>query len=98
METGRSGKVSNPAMMREAEIGLLLSFAQDLWEPDADRNHERKCLYLAFRMGGYNVEFVTEEDIQAGKHKHLKAIITTGNHVERATARELLKFVRNGGM
>jgi hypothetical protein len=96
-ETGQFEKVVHPATMRRGDIGLLLSFAQDLWEPDTDRNHERKCIYLAYRMGGYNVEFITEEDIQAGKHKHLKAIITTGNYLERATARELLKFIRGGG-
>jgi hypothetical protein len=96
-ETGQFEQIVHPATVRRADVGLLISFAQDLWDPDPDRNHERKCIYLACRFGGYNVEFVTEEEIQAGKWKHLKAIITTGNHLERATARELKKFIRGGG-
>lgn len=96
-ETAQFEKVAYDAKPRRPDVALLISFAQDLWDPDPDRNHERKCIYLASRIGGYNMEFITEEEIQAGKYKHLRAIVTTGNHLERATARELLKFINTGG-
>jgi hypothetical protein len=90
-----------PAQVRSAEVGLLISFAQDLWEPEPAYNHERKCLYLALRQMGFAVDFISEEDIQAGRHKNraqpLAAIYIIGNHLETTTARELKRWVFNDG-
>src|SRR5262249_40416863 len=68
-ETGQMEHVVFPAKVREAEVGMLISFAQDVWETDPAYNHERKCLYLALRQMGFAVDFITEADIQAGRHK-----------------------------
>jgi hypothetical protein len=97
-ETGLFEEVAFPAKVRRGEVGLLLSFAQDLWDADPAYNHERKCLYLALRQSCFGVEFVTEEDIQEGRHKDLKVIWIVGNHLETATARALKEWVKGGGV
>ncbi len=83
---------------RSAQVAMLISFAQDLWDTDPAYNHERKCLYLALRQMQYPVDFVTEEDIQEGKHKDYKTIYLVGNHLERATANALKEWVKEGGV
>jgi hypothetical protein len=100
-ETGQMEDVVFPAKVRPAEVGMLISFAQDLWEPEPAYNHERKCLYLALRQAGFAVDFITEADIQAGRHrdpkKPLSTIYIIGNHLETVTARELKRWVFNDG-
>jgi hypothetical protein len=97
-ETGQVEDALLPAKVRVGEVGIVISFAQDLWETDPAYNHERKSLYLALRHGGFSVDFITEEDIQEDKIKHLKCIYLVGDHLEKATARKLAKWVFDGGV
>lgn len=83
---------------RVGEVGVLFSFAQDLWDTEPLYNHERKSLYLALRHGGFSPEFITEEDVQENEFKHLKVIYVVGNHLEKATAQALKKWVERGGV
>ncbi len=82
---------------RSAQVAMLISFAQDLWDADPAYNHERKCLYLALRQMQFPVDFVTEEDIQEEKHKDYRTIYIVGNHLERKTAEALKSWVKEGG-
>ncbi|MER3415552.1 MAG: hypothetical protein C4297_04975 [Gemmataceae bacterium] len=97
-ETGLFEHVVYEADPRPAAVGLLISYAQDLWDTAPAYNHERKCLYLLLRQSGFAVDFVTEEDIQRGHIKHLSTIYIVGNHLERATAQALKDWVRQGGV
>jgi hypothetical protein len=97
-ETGAFEHVVFPARPRPSRVGMLLSFASDLWDPDASADRERQNLYLACRRIGYSVDCLTEEDVQAGKHQNLKAILVVGPNLERATARALRAWVNGGGI
>jgi hypothetical protein len=99
-ETGQMEHVVYPAKTRRADVAMLISFAQDLWETTPAYNHERKSLYLTMRQMGYAIDFITEEDIQNGRHKDkYGSIYIIGDHMERATARELRRWVfQDGGV
>jgi hypothetical protein len=96
-QTGAIEEAILTSRTRVGEVGVLCSFAQDLWETDPVVNHERKSLYLALRHGGYSPEFITEEDVQEDQIQHLKVIYVVGNHMEAATAKKLKHWVNSNG-
>ena len=93
-EVGWMEELLYTAMPRPAEVAIYDSPAQRLYQ-HPDDEEERRALFLAMRAAGHAVDVITADDIRAGKHKHLKAIVIVGMNVERDIANLLRQWVRD---
>jgi hypothetical protein len=101
-----------PAKPVPASVAVLLSEASDTWElgglgqwdvkPGSAGtncfNEERKNTYYVLRNAGYRVDLLTEADVRDGLHKPYKALYVNGENLERATAKALAEWVKEGGV
>jgi len=54
--------------LRPAKIAILYSISSDLWQPFGYLHMlERRCAYLAMVHAQHRVDFITEDDIEAGR-------------------------------
>lgn len=89
------------ARVPKSRIGLLYSDTTDIWTLKDDISlfgKERMGLYLLLRHLGYPVDFVTEEDVAAGKIAGYQAIFAVGSHLKQAALAPLAGWVRGGGL
>jgi len=77
---------------------MLLSHVEDIWDPMALLNFERKAVYDALRHAGYPVDIITEEDIQEGRLKPYQALYVFGQHLEDKTLNVVDQWVKDGGV
>ncbi|MBI2194086.1 MAG: hypothetical protein HYU36_19090 [Planctomycetes bacterium] len=86
-----------PGKVRPAEVGLAISNSTDIWTSSSLFNAERQHLYLALRHAQIPVDFISEEDMAAGKFGGLKIVYLVETHLKREAALGLRKWVGRGG-
>jgi hypothetical protein len=101
-----------PAQPLDAPVAMLLSEASDMWEvgglgqwavtADSEASNafqeERKNTYYALRNAGYRVDLITEADARSGYLKRYRALYAGGENMERATAKTIAEWVKDGGV
>jgi hypothetical protein len=96
-EAAKFEHIVGPAKTRKADVGLVVSLTQELWDNSPWVAEERKALYQAARLGGHNVVILTDEDIQERRLEKLASIYYIGTHIQRDTASALKAWVIAGG-
>jgi len=96
-EAAKFESVVIAAKPRKADVGIVVSLTQELWDNSTWVSEERKALYQAARLGGHNVTILTDEDIQEGKGTKLSSIYYVGHNIQRETAKMLRAWVMAGG-
>lgn len=96
-EAAKVERVIADAKPRKADVGLVVSLTQELWDNSAWVSEERKALYQAARLDGHNVVILTDEDLQEGKLQKLSSIFYVGHNIQRETAKVLRNWVLGGG-
>ncbi|MCS7254218.1 MAG: hypothetical protein RMK18_11225 [Armatimonadota bacterium] len=97
-ETGIAEDFIVDGEVRCGSIGILASCATEILGDGGNFNLEAKCIYYALRHAQLPVEFVTEEQILEGELKRFRALYVIGSHTLEAVARELQRWVDNGGV
>jgi hypothetical protein len=101
-----------PARPRRAPIAMVLSEASDLWEVEGGSQNdvkpgsvasnvsqeERKAIWYALRLAGYEVDMLTEDDIQDGLLAQYRVAYLCGQNLHRAAAKGLERWIDGGGV
>lgn len=87
-----------PGKLRPTKVAMLYSISSDLWQPLGYVHMlERRATYLALVHKQYLVDFLTEEDIEAGRLKDYSVLYATDPCIATAAAKEITEWVRGGG-
>ena len=82
----------------EARIAVLYSVSSDLWQPfDYLHMLERRCLYLALAHDQRRVDFLTEEDVVAGRLADYEVAYCADPCLRSACVPRVADWVRKGG-
>ncbi|MBA3683907.1 MAG: hypothetical protein H0W72_01500, partial [Planctomycetes bacterium] len=101
-----------PARPRRAPIAMVLSESSDLWEVEGvSQNNiapgsvasnvsqeERKAIWYALRLAGYEVDMLTEADIADGLLAQYRVAYLCGQNLQRAAATGIERWIRAGGV
>jgi hypothetical protein len=100
-----------PARPVSTPVAMLLSESSDIWElngksqgavePGSEESNitqeERKNLWYALRHAGYRVDFVTEDDVNAGLLDKYKVLYVSGQNLQHDAAAKIKSWVNGGG-
>ncbi|HEY1380368.1 MAG TPA: beta-galactosidase trimerization domain-containing protein, partial [Gemmataceae bacterium] len=87
-----------PGKPRPTRVALLYSVSSDLWQPLGYASMlDRRGLYLALVHDQYLVDFLTEEDVAAGRLADYRVLYTADPCVRADAARAIARWVTNGG-
>jgi hypothetical protein len=87
-----------PGKPRPTRVALLYSISSDLWQPFGYIHMiERRGLYFALIHDQYLVDFLTEEDITAGRLQDYRILYTADPCISTAAAKQITGWVENGG-
>jgi len=83
---------------RPTKVALLYSLSSDLWQPfDYIHMLERRGLYFALIHDHYLVDFLTEEDIAAGRLADYRVLYTADPCISARAAERIAKWTSDGG-
>ncbi len=84
---------------RPTRVALLYSIASDLWQPyDYVHMLERRGLYLALVHDHWQVDLLSEEDVEAGALQRYDVLFTADPCVKSAAAERIRRWVADGGL
>lgn len=90
--------ITSDGRQRPTRVALLYSISSDLWQPFGYVHMlERRLTYLALVHDQFAVDFLTEEDIQAGRLADYDVLYATDPCIADAAADRLAAWVRAGG-
>lgn len=88
-----------PGRMRPARVAVLYSLSSDLWQPFGYvAMAERRLTYLSLVHDQHLVDFLTEEDVEAGRLRDYRALYVADPNVSSAACEAIAKWVRKGGV
>ncbi len=97
-QLARAEHIIHPGKVRKTRLALLYSISSDLWQPFGYVHMlERRVTYLALVHGQYLVDFLTEEDIDAGRLDEYDCLYATDPCIRETAARRITDWVRSGG-
>ena len=83
---------------RNTRIALLYSLSSDLWQPfDYIHMLERRALYLALIHDQLLVDFLTEEDLAAGRLANYRVLYSADPCISAAATKAIKTWVYSGG-
>jgi len=87
-----------PARHRPTQVALLYSISSDLWQP-YDYRHmlERRGTYLSLIHDQYQVDMLTEQDIEAGRLADYKVLYATDPNLTDHATQQIIDWVHGGG-
>ena len=86
-------------MPRPTRVALLYSISSDLWQPyDYVHMLERRGLYLALVHDHWQVDLISEEDVEAGALRRYNVLFTADPCVKSAAAERIRQWVADGGL
>ena len=84
--------------LRPASIAILYSISSDLWQPFGYLHMlERRCAYLAFVHAQHRVDFVTEDDIEAGRLKDYDILWTSDPCIRTRSVEHIHQWLKGSG-
>ncbi len=87
-----------PGKTRPTRLALFYSISSDLWQPFGYVHMlERRLTYLALVHDQFLVDFLTEEDVLAGRLKDYAALFVADPCVQTAAANAIAGWVQAGG-
>jgi hypothetical protein len=87
-----------PGKPRPTRLAVLYSISSDLWQPFGYVSMlERRGTYLALVHDQYLVDFLTEEDIDAGRLKDYDVLYATDPCIKQSAAARIVEWVKAGG-
>lgn len=87
-----------PGKLRPTRLAILYSLSSDLWQPyDYIHMLERRATYLSLVHDQHLVDFLTEQDIEAGRLDDYDVLYVTDPCVGRAAAEAIKKWTHAGG-
>ena len=90
--------VISPGAMRKTRLAMLYSLSSDLWQPYGYIHMlERRATYLSLVHDQYLVDFLTEQDVEAGRLADYDVLYVTDPCVSRAAAGAIKKWTHAGG-
>src|SRR5439155_3043259 len=100
-DVGQADDLLAHGQVRPAQVALVISEADDLWESARDANifnFERKNLYHLLRHAQVPVDFVSDEDLADPAFlRRYRVIALSAQHLRRASAEALRRWVADGG-
>lgn len=87
-----------PGQLRKTRVALLYSISSDLWQPWGYVHMlERRGLYLSLVHDHYLVDFLSEEDVDAGRLEEYDALYTADPCIKQSAVGKIADWVRRGG-
>ncbi len=87
-----------PGLPRKTRVALLYSISSDLWQPLGYVHMlERRGTYLSLIHDQYLVDFLSEEDIDAGRLADYDVLYATDPCIKTSAAERIVAWVRGGG-
>lgn len=87
-----------PGRIRTARVALLYSLSSDLWQPFGYVSMaERRLTYFSLIHDQHLVDFLTEQDVEAGRLDDYRALYVTDPCVSAAACARIRKWVKRGG-
>jgi hypothetical protein len=84
--------------LRPARAAVLYSLASDLWQPFGYIHMlERRCAYLAFVQAQYRVDFLTEDDVDAGRLAEYDVLWTSDPCIRTSAAQKIATWATADG-
>ena len=79
--------------LRPTRIAMLYSLSSDLWQPFGYLHMlERRCAYLAFVHAQHRIDFLTEDDIDAGRLAHYDVLWTSDPCIRSSSAARIREW------
>lgn len=87
-----------PGQTRPTRLALLYSISSDLWQPYGYVHMlERRLTYLSLIHDQFLVDFITEEDIDAGRLKQYDVLYITDPCIKESAIKRITTWVHEGG-
>jgi len=87
-----------PGRPRKTRVAVLYSISSDLWQPFGYVHMlERRVTYLALIHSQYLVDFLSEEDIEAGRLSDYDCLYVTDPCIKPTAVARITQWVRLGG-
>jgi hypothetical protein len=84
--------------LRPTRIAMLYSISSDLWQPFGYLHMlERRCAYLAFVHAQHRVDFLTEDDVEAGRLEGYDVLWTSDPCIREDSAAIIGKWAGRTG-
>ncbi|MEH0155584.1 beta-galactosidase trimerization domain-containing protein [Limibacter armeniacum] len=88
-----------PGHTRKTKVAILYSISSDLWQPFGYQHMlERRGLYFSLIHGQYLVDFLSEEDVEAGRLSDYEVLYTADPCIKTSAVTKIDDWVRNGGL
>jgi len=87
-----------PGRTRPARVAVLYSLSSDLWQPfDYVSMAERRLTYFSLVHDQHLVDFLTEQDVEAGRLEDYRALYVADPCVSVASCARIRTWVKGGG-
>ena len=97
-ELGLYEDIIQTGAVRPAQVGLWFSETGDIWRDNSPSfGAAKRALYIAILDQQLPVDFLVDEDAANGTLDKYQVLYLTDNHVSRASAEKIARWVRGGG-
>ena len=97
-QLAKAEHITGEGEMRKTKVALLYSVSSDLWQPFGYKQMlERRALYLALVHHHYLVDFLTEEDLAAGRLQEYDVLYATDANISSKATSRIEEWVKQGG-
>lgn len=84
---------------RPASVGVLYNRTAGIWADFADNTEQdARYIYWALEDAGYHVDFIPEEDIEAGRLSSYRVLYVNGVQLKKAAAEKIAAWTDKGGV
>lgn len=88
-----------PGRLRPTRLAVLFSISSDIWQPYGYASQlERRLTYFSLIHDQYPVDFLSEEDVAAGRLARYSALYVTEPCISAAATAAIEKWVGSGGL
>jgi len=85
------------AKYRQPQVAILWPMSTEVWQDSNIYNAERQLLWLLLDRNQIPVDFLEEEDLEAGLLDRYKVVFAVGDCLTRKASRQLTDWVASGG-
>jgi len=97
-QLAESEHIIAPGHPRKTRVAVLYSISSDYWQPYGYIHMlERRGTYLSLTHDQYLVDFLTEQDIEAGRLKNYTVFYATDPCINAGATARIAQWVANGG-
>jgi hypothetical protein len=96
-EVAKIDEPLNDTVRKKTDIAIYYNRTAGIWEENSAMEQDSRFTLWALNHAGYDADFISDEDIEAGKLSSYKLLYLNGRQVKSTTSQAISSWVSGGG-